>query len=68
MTRKTSVGMRNDPNFVRSGLPCEGEFEIPIIRREDLPQGPIDLVACSRTRPNDTVEKRRKGVHFFVDD
>lgn len=66
--RMTSVGMRNDPNFIRSGLPCEGEFEIPIIRREELPQGTIDLVACSRTLPNDTEENRRKGVHFFVDD
>ena len=64
----TSTKMRNDPNFLRDGFPCEGEFEIPIIRREELPQGPIDLVACSRTRKDDTDENRRKGVHFFVDD
>ena len=64
----TSINMRKDPNFIRGGLPCEGEFEIPIIHREELPQGPIDLVACSRTRPNDAEENRRKGVHFFVDD
>ena len=64
----TSIDMRRDPNFIRGGFPCEGEFEIPIIRREELPQGPIDLVACSRTRPNDTEANRRKGVHFFVDD
>ena len=64
----TSIDMRRDPNFIRGGFPCEGEFEIPIIRREELPQGPIDLVACSRTRPTDTEENRRKGVHFFVDD
>jgi len=60
--------MRNDPNFIRGGLPCEGEFEIPIIRKEVLPIGPIDLIACSRTRPNDSEPNRRKGVHFFVDD
>ncbi len=41
---------------------------MPIIRREELPQGPIDLVACSRTRKDDTDENLRKGVHFFVDD
>lgn len=67
-SQRTSAGMRKDPNFVRVGLPCEGEFEIPVIRREDLPQGPIGLVACSRTRPNDSADNRRKGVHFFVDD
>lgn len=66
--RMTSVGMRRNPNFVRGGFSCEGEFEIPIIRREALPQSPIDLVACSRTRPNDSADNRRKGVHFFVDD
>ena len=60
--------MRSDPNFIRGGFPCEGELEIPIIRREELPQGPIDLVACSRTRPDDSADNRRKGVHFFVDD
>ena len=66
--RMTSVGMRRNINFIRGGLPCEGEFEIPIIRREELPRGEIDLVACSRTRPNDSADNRRKGVHFFVDD
>ena len=64
----TSIKMRNDRKFLRDEFPCEGEFEIPIIRREELPQGPIDLVACSRTRKDDTDENRRKGVHFFVDD
>lgn len=60
--------MRNDPNFIRGGVPRAGEFEIPLIRGEQLPEGPIDLVACSRTRSDDTPENRRKGVHFFVDD
>lgn len=64
----TSVQMRKDPKFLRDGFPCEGEFEIPIIRRSVLPTGNIDLIASSRTRPNDTEENRRKGVHFFVDD
>jgi len=66
--RKTSRGMRNDPNFIRGGLPCEGEFEIPIIRKEVLPNGPIGLIACSRTRWNDSAANRAKGVHYFVDD
>ena len=64
----TSSSMRKYPNFIRDGLPCEGEFEIPIIHRESLPQGEIDLVACSRTRWSETAANRKKGVHFFVDD
>ena len=64
----TSSQMRKNPNFIRDGFPCEGEFEIPIIRKETLPEGEIDLIACSRTRPNETGENQRKGVHFFVDD
>ena len=64
----TSIKMRNDRKFLRDEFPCEGEFEIPIIRHEELPLSPIDLVACSRTRKDDTDENRRKGVHFFVDD
>ena len=64
----TSINMRKDPNFIRGGFPCEGEFEIPIIRREELTEGQIGLIACSRTRPNDTEENKRKGVHYFVDD
>ena len=53
---------------IRGGFPCEGEYEIPIIGKEALSDGAIDLIAFSRTRPNDTDENRRKGVHFFVDD
>ena len=64
----TSVKMRRNMAFLRDGFPCEGEYEIPIIRRESLPDSAIDLIACSRTRTNDTDENRQKGVHFFVDD
>ena len=64
----TSIQMRKNPNFIRDGFPCMGEYEIPIIRKEALPSGSLDLIACSRTRPNATDENRRKGVHFFVDD
>jgi len=65
---RTSRGMRGNPNFIQGGLPSEGEFEIPIIHRQELPSREIDLVACSRTRLNDTQDNLRKGVHFFVDD
>lgn len=66
--RRTSRGMRMNQFFIRNGFPCEGEFEFPIIKREALPEGLVDLIACSRTRTDDTDDNRRKGVHFFVDD
>ena len=64
----TSSEMRSNPNFIRGNLPCEGELEIPIIRREELPQGCISLIAYSRIKRKDTVDNLKKGVHFFVDD
>ena len=66
--RRTSRRMRMNQFFIRNGFPCEGEFEFPIIKREALPEGLVDLIACSRTRVDDTDDNRRKGVHFFVDD
>ena len=64
----TSKGMRMNQFFIRNGFPCEGEFEFPIIKKEPLPEGSIDLIACSRTRVGETEDNRHKGVHFFVDD
>ena len=61
----TSQEMRKNPIFIRGGFPCAGELEIPVIRKETLPDETIDLIACSRTRPKDSEERRRKGVHFF---
>lgn len=64
----TSLSMRRDTNFIRRCFPCVGELEIPVIRRENLPGGKIDLIACSRTKKNDSPDNLAKGVHFFVDD
>lgn len=62
----TSQEMRKNPIFIRGGFPCAGELEIPVIRKETLPDETIDLIACSRTRLKDSEERRRKGVHFFL--
>ncbi|MBR3416368.1 MAG: DUF4417 domain-containing protein [Clostridia bacterium] len=53
---------------MRNNFATAGKWEIPIVRKQDLPYGKIDLVACSDTRANDNEESRKKGVHFFVDD
>lgn len=64
----TSKTMRRSHVFLRDEFPCVGEFEYPTIRKQDMSLQGIDLIACSRTRPNDAETNRRKGVHFFVDD
>lgn len=60
--------MRADSLFMRNGFVSVGKWEIPIVKRQDLPLGTISLIACSDTKANDREENKKKGVHFFVDD
>lgn len=64
----TSKIMRADPLFTRNSFSSIGKWEIPLIKKQELPVKDIMLVACSDTRTNDNEENRKKGVHFFVDD
>ena len=63
----TSLEMRQSPQFLRISKTHHGKWNIPLIRKADLPDGDIQLIACSDTRMNDTLNTN-KGVHFFVDD
>lgn len=64
----TSKAMRNDPLFMRNNFEKDGKWEIPLVKKQNLPIGNIELVACSDTRANDNEINKKKGVHFFVDD
>ncbi len=64
----TSKLMREDPLFMRNSFASAGKWEMPVVKKQDLPSCNIKLVACSDTRVNDNEENRKKGVHFFVDD
>ena len=64
----TSKAMRNDPLFMRNNFEKHGKWEIPLVKKQNLPIGNIELVACSDTRANDNEINKKKGVHFFVDD
>ena len=63
----TSIQMRGNPLFTRTTGHETGRWGIPMLMKPSIPNGTIDLIAWSDTRPNDSIN-RRKGVHFFVDD
>lgn len=59
--------MRQNPFFLRNMDNCHGLWNIPEIRKATLPDENVQLISCSDTRINDTINTK-KGVHFFVDD
>ncbi|MCR4728218.1 MAG: DUF4417 domain-containing protein [Lachnospiraceae bacterium] len=64
----TSVNMRGDPLFMRNTFETVGKWNIPLVRKQDIPLDNIRLIACSDTRTNDNDVNKCNGVHFFVDD
>ena len=62
-----SKEFRNSNSFLRNEFESSGEWEFPLIRKQELDLGNIDLIACSDTSMRDT-ENLHKGVHFFTDD
>lgn len=63
----TSVEMRKNPLFTRNSLHTVGRWNLPLLKKEPLPHGSIQLIACSDTHNGDILNMN-KGVHFFVDD
>lgn len=63
-----SKAMRNDPLFTRNAFRGQGKWNIPLVRAQEININNLPLLACSDTKKNDTLENRRRGVHFFVDD
>lgn len=64
----TSKTMRANPLFMRNNFEQVGKWGIPLVKRQELPNNDIELVACSDTRTKDNETNKKKGVHFFVDD
>ena len=64
----TSKQMRNDPLFLRNEFNVSGKWELPIIKKQDIPLENLKLIAYSDTRSNENKENRKCGVHFFIDD
>lgn len=64
----TSLEMRENPLFMRNSFDVAGEWDIPVIKKQDIPIEHVRLIAYSDTKRNDKPENTRCGVHFFIDD
>lgn len=62
-----SKTIRSSNLFLRNEFEADGVWEFPVIKRQELDLSEIELIACSDTSKQDTMNLR-KGVHFFVDD
>ena len=67
MARQTGNEFRAEMAW-RSSFETDGRWGIPLVRRQDLIDGDIGLIAYSDTRPRDIEANTWRGVHFFVDD
>ena len=64
----TSIEMRENHLFMRNDFDVTGKWDIPIIKKQDIPLENVRLIAYSDTKPNDRPENTACGVHFFIDD
>lgn len=64
----TSIQMRANPLFTRNGFATAGDWQIPLVERQNIDLSSVELIAYSDTRSNDRQANRKKGVHFFIDD
>ena len=62
-----SYAFRNDPNFLKTGFETVGEFNFPLIKRQEIDIANLSLIPYHLTQPHDT-KNRDCGVHFFIDD
>ena len=66
-TIKKSYYLRNDPLFLRNEFEKEGEWNFPIIKKQDINLDNLELISYSDISSKDT-KNLHKGVHFFIDD
>ncbi|MBQ9209570.1 MAG: DUF4417 domain-containing protein [Oscillospiraceae bacterium] len=64
----TSLDMRESHLFMRNGFDVTGKWDIPIVKKQEIPLDNVRLIAYSDTRQNDRPENTACGVHFFIDD
>lgn len=53
---------------MRNNFKSSGKWDIPIIKKQDIPLDSVRLIAYSDTRQKDRPENTTCGVHFFIDD
>ena len=68
MPYSTSLEMRTNPLFLRNEFEGVGKWGIPLVKKQLIDLSDVSLIAYSETRSNETETRRRRGVHFFIDD
>jgi len=68
MSYPTSLAMRSNPLFLRNEFEGVGKWGIPLVKKQLIDLSDVSLIAYSETRSNETETRRKRGVHFFVDD
>jgi hypothetical protein len=64
-----SVAYRNDELYLRNNLYMTGRFEMPFVYSQNVSLQNIKLVAFSNIKTyENSVSKKLKTVHFFLDD
>ena len=63
-----SSEMRNNALFTRNQFNPVGKWNIPLVKKQEIPSINPSLVSINDTRSNDNEVNKAKGVHFFVDD
>ena len=63
----TSEEFRNNPLFLRNQFESDGNFDMPIIRKQYVDLSNVRLIGYDQTKRDDTANTN-KFVHFFLDD
>ena len=66
--RRNSYRYRNNPIFLRNGYACAGEYQFPIVRRQEFNSIPKSFVYITDAKAGREQASWNKGVHCFVDD
>lgn len=65
---KTSKSMRNDDLFMRNKYQTVGNFNIPLVKTQNINLNSIQLIAYPDINKIMPLLDKLHGVHFFVDD
>ena len=59
--------IENKIKLVRNEFKCAGKYNLPIIRKQQIDLGQIDLISFTKTKSDDK-ENQNKTIHFFTYD
>ena len=62
-----SIEFRNSPLFLRNEFDTVGLWEFPLVKKQQIDYGSVELISCSDISYHDTINLN-KGIHHFVDD